>query len=188
MCRLVYHCHCAGAFGHGLACDEVGRVEIAVAAGAVHQQEVAHDGVGQGLGEGTCGMLEEGVAGAFGGGFLIEGAVAFGGTTQGGEDGLLLIAKGHGRSLLVVFLYAFEVGAVGNALDGCHYLQLAGTLVDGEHTAVALEAFAGVFLHESTAAMHLYAVVGVAAGELAGHEFDERREDVGHTGCWFGRG
>ena len=54
-----------GAFGYGLAGCVVGGVEIAVATGAVHEEQIAHDGVGQCLGEGAGGMLKEGVGGAF---------------------------------------------------------------------------------------------------------------------------
>ena len=168
--------------------EEVGRVEegglLSIrGAEGVEEEEVGHDDVGEHLGEGAGGMFKADACGALGGDQFIEMAVAFGSLLEDGLETANLVGEAFGgRDFGIVSLDLFEVSARGDTLHGGDDLELAGTLIDGEDAGVAVEAFAGIFLHEATATVDLDAVVGTTVGELAGVEFDERGEDVGDTG------
>ena len=82
----------------------------------------------------------------------------------------------------LVFAQAGEVRAGGDVADGGHDLQLRGALVDVRDAGVAVEAFAGVVLHEARSAVHLDGVVRVAVGELRRHALAHRGEGVGQLG------
>ena len=136
-------------------------------------------------------MLEALAGGAFGGGEVVEFAVEACGFAQNVEA-VLHVGIGIGGeafcSAAVIALDLLEVGAAGDAFHGGDDLQLAGAFVDTEDAGVAIEAFAGVFFHESATAVDLDAVVGATVSELAGVELDERGEDVGHARGGFGAG
>ena len=100
--------------------------------------------------------------------------------------GQLLQLRNDGLHGLVVFggsvtLDLLHEGALGHGVDRRHDLQLRGTLVDIHDTCVAVEALAGIVLHEARAAVDLDGVVGLLVGVLRREELDERREAVGQA-------
>ena len=189
----------AGDLADAFADEVLAGFQVAGVAEAVEQQEVAHHDAGKDLGQGAGRVFEAFAGAAFDGSHLIEALVAFGGLAQdieavlpGGEIRVSGFAGGSrsqrlGDAGLVAF-DLLEIGAVGDAFHGCHNLQLARSFVDREDAGIAIQAFAGVFLHKAASAVDLDAVVGATVGELAGAEFHQRREDVGDAGCGTRRG
>ena len=152
--------------------DEVlaGGQEAGVAE-AVEQKQVAHHDAGDYFRQGTGSVFETLARSAFDGCHVVEAPVLCGSLAQHFEAvlpfGIRLSSQSFGHAG-VVALDLLEICAAGDAFHGCHDLQLAGTFIDGKDAGVAVEAFAGIFLHEAAATVNLYAVVGAAVGEFAG--------------------
>ena len=165
-----------GHFGTAEADDAAAGVEEAVVAFGIEQEEVAHDDVCEAFGK-TANVVFEGFACTLGGELGVHGLIVGSHLAKDFAQGGELFAYGHS----IIVGDAFEIAAIANAFGSSDDLQLRCTFVDAEDSSIAVEAFTGVFFHESAAAVDLDAVVGALVGVFTGHQFGERREAVGIT-------
>lgn len=166
-----------GDFGGGHVDVDLGALdEGLVVLGAEHHQ-IAHHQVAGHLDQAAGHEVE--VLLVAGGSNLLDGLLI--GLGQGGElggQGCEFTAEAFGG----IFLDERSIGAGGDVAYGCHYLQLGRAFVDGGDAGVAVDALAGVVLHEAGTAMDLDAVVGVLVAVFAAHALGHGGQGVGELG------
>ena len=75
-----------------------------------------------------------------------------------------------------------RVSSVRHITDGSHDLQLSSALVNRSDSGISIQPLAGIFHHETGAAMNLNAVIGILVGIFRIHSLGKRSERIGKTG------
>ena len=111
--------------------DAAAGVEETTVALGVEEQEVAHNDVGQALGESTD-IVFEGFTGTIGSELGVHGLVVGSHLAEHFAQGFEFGTDGHG----IVVGNAFEIVAIADALGGGDDLQLGGAFVDAEDASM----------------------------------------------------
>ena len=69
--------------------------------------------------------------------------------------------------------------------DCCDNLKLGSSFIDGCDTGIAVNAFAGIILHEAGTAMDLDCIVGILVAIFAAKTFCKRSACIGQFGVGF---